>query len=190
MAAPPAQRARPIAVWRPPVSDAARNSSLAPLRCSRGSRHFERRSRYCRDHSDRVAWCTRSVAPSGHHTLDSPEVDGQPDLTPVLCARWDVRGSDTIQGVECRVRSPNGGWKVCTWPRGRLAIPKDDLYTYINLTNGQPFNTTLSSPLDYGRATEDITDLAVKGKYKLRLTWHEEDHPKRKRQQTFSYTLR
>lgn len=108
---------------------------------------------------------------------------------PVLTVKWGVRGSNAIQGLECAIRAPEGDWQVCAWPRGRLVPPKDDLYTYINLVNGSPFNSTITSPADIGKPVEDFTEKAVKGRYQLRIVWFEPERPRRRRKKLFSYTV-
>lgn len=65
---------------------------------------------------------------------------------PVATIRWTVRGEGEAQGVECAVRSPSGSWQRCASPSGRLQLPKSDLCAYVNLVDGQPFNTTIASP--------------------------------------------
>lgn len=69
-------------------------------------------------------------------------------------------------------------------------MPKDDLYTYINLLDGRPFNSTITSPNDIGKPVTDLTSQAVKGKYALRIRWVEPERPRRRRQKVFSYTVR
>ena len=96
---------------------------------------------------------------------------------------------NAIQGVECAVRSPTGEWHVCTWPKGRVEPPKGDLYTYVNLLDGKPFNTTITSPADLGKPVKDLTEGAVKGKYQLRIRWFEPEKPTRRRQRIFSYVV-
>jgi len=108
---------------------------------------------------------------------------------PVLTVRWGVRGQNAIQGVECAVRSPRVDWRVCAWPKGRLEPPREDLYTYVNLLDGNPFNSIVTSPVDLGKPVEDFTGRAVKGKYQLRIRWFEPDKPARRRQRVFSYVI-
>jgi hypothetical protein len=108
---------------------------------------------------------------------------------PVLTVRWGVRGRNAIQGVECAVRSPKSDWRVCALPKGRVEPPKEDLYTYVSLLDGSPFNSTISSPADLGKPVEDLTKSAVKGKYQLRIRWFEPERPARRRQKVFSYVV-
>ena len=77
-----------------------------------------------------------------------------------------------------------------TWPKGQLQLPKDDLYTYVNLLNGQPFNSTIASPADIGKSVSDLTAQTVKGTYLLRIRWVEPERPRRARQKVFSYDVR
>lgn len=105
---------------------------------------------------------------------------------PILTARWGVHGVKSVNGVECAVRGPSGKWQVCSWPKGTLDLPKDDLYTHINLVTERPFNATSSSPANIGKPVRSILDQAVKGSYELRVRWYESDKPKKVREKVFS----
>lgn len=132
----------------------------------------------------------RRVAPhwtEPHWTVGTMKVRTQ--RLPVLTARWGVRGSLPIQAVECAVQSPAGKWHVCAWPKGTVQPPQERLYTYVNLLDGKPFNSTIASPADIGKPVQDLTQRAIKGEYQLRITWHEPEKPTRKRQKTFTYLV-
>lgn len=83
---------------------------------------------------------------------------------PVLTVRWAARGTTSIQGVECAVRGPLGKWYQCSTPKGTLDLRNEHLYTYIHLVTQRPFNSTVSSPTDFGKPLNDIVNLAVKGR--------------------------
>lgn len=76
------------------------------------------------------------------------------------------------------------------WPKGQVQLPKDDLCTYVNLLDGQPFNSTIASTADIGRPVMDLTAKAVKGTYTLRIRWVEPERPRRVRQKLFSHHVR
>lgn len=106
-------------------------------------------------------------------------------VIPMLTPRWQVRGSETIYGVECAVRWPGDAeWRVSSWPRGKVTMNKD-LYVHINMLNGQPFTATVSSPADHGKPITDRRAEAVKGEYGLRIRWYESATPKKQREKFF-----
>ncbi|MCP8999859.1 hypothetical protein NFC73_08960 [Pseudarthrobacter sp. RMG13] len=109
---------------------------------------------------------------------------------PVVTVRWAVRGSNaSIQGVECSVRGPSGKWRQLAAPKGKLDLPKENLYTYINLVDELPFNSVVASPVNIGKPVSDAVALAKKGRYQLRIRWYEDDKPRR-REKVFSYVVR
>lgn len=111
-------------------------------------------------------------------------------LLPVLKAQWEVRGTGELQNVECAVQSPSGAWQPCSSPTGTLTLPKRNMYTYIDLRNGHPFNTTIASPVHHGKPVTDLTGDAVTGKYVLRIRWYEPTKPSQQREVTFTHIVR
>ena len=112
-------------------------------------------------------------------------------MTPVLTARWAVRGPNaSIQDVEMAIQGPSGEWKKLAYPKGDLVVPKSGLQTYINMTNETPFNAVVSSPADIGKPVRSTVELAKKGPYKLRIYWYENDRPKRRHEKVFSHVVK
>lgn len=111
-------------------------------------------------------------------------------LLPVLEIRWGVRGTGELQEVECAVQAPTGTWQTCSWPSGNIALPRNNLYSYVDLRTGKPFSSTIASAADIGKSISDLTADAVPGKYTLRITWYEPDKPARQRRVTFTHTVR
>jgi hypothetical protein len=112
-------------------------------------------------------------------------------VTPVLTARWEVRGPNaSIQGVEMAVQGPSGKWKKLAYPKGNLVVPKSSLQTYIDMTTETPFSTVVSSPADIGKPVRSTVELARKGRYKLRIYWYENDRPKRRHEKVFSHFVK
>jgi hypothetical protein len=111
-------------------------------------------------------------------------------LAPVLTARWEVRGNSTaVQGVVCDVRGPSGIWRPLSLPKGKVSVPSSGMYTHIHLTTEKPFNTQISSPANGGQPVQSIVEFAKKGRYTLRIRWHENENPKRQHTKSFSYVV-
>lgn len=109
---------------------------------------------------------------------------------PTVTVRWSVRGSNTaIQDVECAIQGPSGKWVSLAYPKGKLDVPKENLFTYINLLNERPFNSVISSPADMGKPVVNATASARLGRYRLRIRWYE-GVKKRRREKIFSYVVR
>lgn len=110
-------------------------------------------------------------------------------VIPTLTPRWQVRGTETIHGVECAVHWPGGPeWRVSSWPGGKVTMNMN-LYVHINMLNGHPFTATISSPADHGKPVTDRTAEAVKGEYRLRIRWHESATPKKQREKIFRHKV-
>jgi hypothetical protein len=80
-------------------------------------------------------------------------------------------------------------WRRLTWPTGQVDPPKDNLYTYIGLIDGRPFNATVTSLADIRQPAQDLTDQAVKGRYELRIRWVNASRPSRTREKTHSHMV-
>lgn len=110
-------------------------------------------------------------------------------LIPTLTPRWRVGGAETIHGVDCAVLPPGGkDWRLSSWPNGKVTMNKD-LYLYINMISGQPFVSTMSSPVDHGKTVTDRRADAVKGEYRLRIRWYESATPQKRRQKIFKHKV-
>lgn len=109
---------------------------------------------------------------------------------PVVTVRWAVRGSNaSIQIVECSVQGPSGKWRQLAYPKGKLDLPNENLFTHINLVNEMPFNSVVTSPANIGKPVSDAVALAKIGRYQLRIRWHEDDK-RRRREKVFPYVVR
>lgn len=109
---------------------------------------------------------------------------------PTLAIRWSVRGSKSnIQGVLCATQGPSGEWFTFSHPKGVVNLPKEDLFTYINLLSEKPFNSTITSPSDIGKPVTDAAGKISLGRYKLRICWYE-GNKKRQHEKIFSFIVK